>query len=221
MTSCSSWTTTPPLHPIGSSGCSRRTATTTWSPSGGAPRPDYGRPRPSWFPHEFNWVFGCAYRGLPEERAATPRLIGASMSVRREALLEIGGFHSDNHDDMDMCHRLQIRWPNRVLVYEPAAVVHHFVHPDRLTWRYFWRRCFFVNRGKVAAHHNIGTSGNLDADAAFVRRTLTRGAMIELRAALGGDGGAVLRMLATAAGVALAAAGYAVGTVELARNRST
>ena len=76
---------------------------------GGAPMPEFEGARPRWFPFEFDWVFGCAYSGLPEKQAPLARLIGANMSVRRLALAEIGGFHSDNHDDMDMCHRLMHR----------------------------------------------------------------------------------------------------------------
>ena len=49
------------------------------------------------------------------------------MSVRRAALADIGGFHSDNHDDMDMCHRLKDRRPAEQIVYEPMARVQHFV----------------------------------------------------------------------------------------------
>ena len=126
---------------------------------GGAPMPDYSRPRPRWFPYEFDWVFGCVYAGLPTELAPTPRLIGAVMSVRRDALEQIGYFHSDDHDDMDLCHRLARRWPNQQILFEPGAIARHHVHPERLTWSYFWRRCFFVNRSKVAAHRDIPGSG--------------------------------------------------------------
>jgi hypothetical protein len=159
-------------------------------------------------------VFGCVYRGLPETRGTTPRLIGASMSVRREALLTIGGFHSDNHDDMDMCHRLRLRWPSSQLLFEPASVVRHHVPAERLTWRYFWRRCFFVNMGKVAAHRNIEGAGNLHADRAFARRTLLDGTARELRQLARGDVTALARMLVMPIGLALAAAGYAVGTIR-------
>ena len=83
---------------------------------GGAPTPDYSRPRPVWFPHEFDWVFGCVYAGMPTKLAPTSRLIGAVMSVRRDALRTIGYFHSDNHDDLDMCHRLARRWPDKQIL---------------------------------------------------------------------------------------------------------
>ena len=92
---------------------------------GGAPLPVFEVRRPRWFPHEFDWVFGCAYRGLPLTRAPLAHLIGANMSVRRSALQEIGGFHSDDQDDMDMCHR--IAFAQHGVLYEPLAIVHHFV----------------------------------------------------------------------------------------------
>ena len=73
---------------------------------GGAPLPNYGAPRPTWFPPEFDWVFGCHYRSLPTQLAPVRHLIGASMSVRRDDILAVGGFHADDHDDMDLSHRI-------------------------------------------------------------------------------------------------------------------
>lgn len=139
---------------------------------GGGPKPRYEVPRPSWFPFEFDWVFGCAYRGLPSERAATGRLIGASMSARRRAILKVGGFYSDNHDDMDLSHRLIAEFGHESVVYDPSIQVSHFVTRERLTWSYFWRRCFYVNRGKVLAVSDLENAGNLNADLAFVRQAV-------------------------------------------------
>lgn len=182
---------------------------------GGAPLPEMGgRKRPGWFPFEFDWVFGCAYTGLPTSLAPARHLIGASMSVRRALLAEIGGFHSDNHDDMDMCHRLAARHSDRRIMFEPAAVVRHHVHPERLTWGYFWRRCFFVNRGKVAAFRAMDEAGNLGAETSFVTRTLTAGVGRELRRLLSGDPAAVARIVTMTLGILLAGTGYCVGTLE-------
>ncbi len=36
---------------------------------GGRPEPEYETARPWWFPSESDWVFGCAYEGLPDEVA--------------------------------------------------------------------------------------------------------------------------------------------------------
>ena len=112
-------------------------------------------------------MFGCAYRGLPARRAPLAHLIGANMSARRSVLQEIGGFHSDSHDDMDMCHR--VAFARYQVVYEPLAVVHHFVPTTRTTWRYFWRRCYFVNKGKVEAFANMRDAANLGAESGVCR----------------------------------------------------
>jgi len=181
---------------------------------GGAPLPHYAAPRPAWFPHEFDWVFGCAYAGLPTRAAPILHLIGTTMAVRRPDLLGIGGIHSNDHGDMELSHRLLERNPGTKLIYEPAARVRHHVPASRLTWRYFWRRCFFVNRSKVAAMRQMGSAAHLRAERSFAARALTRGVLRGLAQALRGDGGGLARSLAICAGVALAGAGYATGAIE-------
>jgi cellulose synthase/poly-beta-1,6-N-acetylglucosamine synthase-like glycosyltransferase len=187
---------------------------------GGAPHPVYETRRPHWFPFEFDWVFGCTYRGLPETRGPLAHLIGANMSVRRHALAEIGGFHSDDHDDMDMCHRLAHHRPNDQLLFEPNAIVRHFVRAERVTWRYFWRRCFWVNRSKVTALQQMEGAANLSAERAFVLRAISRGTRDGLRDALRGDLWGIVRAISIIIGVTLAAAGHIVGRVQLLVRRS-
>jgi GT2 family glycosyltransferase len=181
---------------------------------GGRPLPVFSLPRPRWFPPEYDWVFGCAYVGLPTITAPIRHVIGAAMSVRRVDLVAIGYFHSDNHDDMDMCHRLLHHSPTSQILFEPSAVVRHYVHPNRLTWKYFWRRCFSVNRGKVKAFRQMGAARNLDAERSFARRTLTNGLTKGGRELLHGDLGGLSRSFVLCLGLALAGLGYAFGTIE-------
>ena len=94
---------------------------------GGAPLPRYETERPRWFPANFDWVFGCASAGLPTELGPYPRLIGANMSVRRESYIAVGDCRSIDFDDLDLCLRLSQKDDPRRLMYEPRAVVHHFV----------------------------------------------------------------------------------------------
>ena len=187
---------------------------------GGAPLPEFEAARPGWFPLEFDWVFGCAYSGLPESQAPVARLIGANMSVRRLALVEIGGFHSDNHDDMDMCHRLRDLRPAEQIIYEPLARVHHFVPAARTRWGYFWRRCFFVNKGKVAAFHQMEGAANLSADIGFVGRALSHGVSRGLRQTLKGDAWGAARAAAILAGIVLAGSGHLAGAWQLRKTRT-
>ncbi len=178
---------------------------------GGAPIPRYEVDRPRWIPYECNWVFGCAYRGLPTTRAPARHLIGANMSIRRAVLLSWGGFHSDNHDDMDLSHRAAHAHGRRSVVFDPAAVVVHYVPASRLTWDYFWRRCFYVNRGKAQAFRTMGGASNLNAEVAFGVRGLTRGLLEEARALARGDLYAPVRYGALVCALALGAAGTLVG----------
>jgi len=187
---------------------------------GGAPMPVYETSRPKWIPPQMDWVFGCYYEGLPTTLEPTRRLIGASMSARRVGLDAIGGFQSDNHDDMDMCHRLALEYPAGQILFEPRAIVRHNVVAERVTWRYYWRRCFFVNRGKAAALQQMGEAGSTAADRTFVLGALASSARAALRDARRGDVSGVARFAALFAGVALAALGFSVGQFELRRGRS-
>ena len=181
---------------------------------GGAPVATYESPRPRWFPFECNWIFGCAYRGLPERRAPIDHMIGANMSVRREALLSWGGFQSDNHDDMDLSHRTIHAYGATAVLYEPDAVVHHFVPKSRLTWNYFWRRCFYVNKGKVKAFRDMNEASNLRAEVRFAIRSISQALVNETKALLRGDQYAPVRYAALLCALALGGAGAIVGRLQ-------
>jgi glucosyl-dolichyl phosphate glucuronosyltransferase len=188
---------------------------------GGYPRPIYARERPRWFPYEFDWIFGCAYRGLPTETAPTQRLIGTTMAARREDLVAIDGFHFDAFEDMAMCHQLQHLKPDGILLWEARAVVDHHVHADRLTWAYFWRRCFSVNRAKVAVMKQMGTAGDTSADRRFAFRTLGACTADAVKGLARGDVGGVLRLGGAVAGLGCAAVGFALGLVQWRVRRPT
>jgi cellulose synthase/poly-beta-1,6-N-acetylglucosamine synthase-like glycosyltransferase len=181
---------------------------------GGAPVAKYETERPRWLPYECNWIFGCAYRGLPEHVGPIDHMIGANMSVRREVLMSWGGFQSDNHDDMDLSHRaIHAHGPASVL-FDPSAIVYHFVPSQRLTWTYFWRRCFFVNKGKVAAFQNMGEASNLNAEIKYAGRSLTRALVLEGRELLTGDAYAPVRYAALIAAIGLGGAGALAGRLK-------
>jgi len=184
---------------------------------GGRPVPIFETSRPRWFPLQFDWVFGCAYDGLPTSQRPLSHLIGANMSVRRHLLEQVGGFHSDRHDDMDMCLRVANIKGSEAVIYEPAATVRHFVPASRLTWNYFWRRCFFVNEGKVEAFARMGDAATLGAETRFVRYALSKAVPREILRAATGDAGALARAGALIVGLGLAAAGHVTGKIKLSR----
>jgi cellulose synthase/poly-beta-1,6-N-acetylglucosamine synthase-like glycosyltransferase len=181
---------------------------------GGAPLPRYETGRPEWFPTNFDWVFGCAYEGLPETVAPLRHLIGANMSVRRDAFEEVGGFIGSDFDDLNLCMRLAARFGEQSIYYTPHAIVRHYVPQERLTWRYFWRRCYFVNREKIRVFRQIGAAANLTAEVEFVLRALTRQTVTQLRRGAAGEPGALRALGAMVAGIGLAAAGNLRGKLD-------
>ena len=178
---------------------------------GGAPLPRYETGRPRWFPANFDWVFGCAYAGMPAELAPYPRLIGASLSVRRETFNDIGGFHSIDFDDLDLCLRLALKSEACRLMFEPRAIVHHVVPEQRVSWRYFWRRCFFVNREKVEVFSEFGSAASMGAESQFVVRAITAQLVADVDDVLHGRFFGLPRMGAMFIGISMAAAGNLVG----------
>ena len=106
------------------------------------------------------------------------------MSVRRRALAEIGSFHSDDHDDMDMCHRLMYLVRRTESMSRPHGSITSFLQRDDVG--YSWRRCFFVNKGKLEAFRQMEGAADLSADIGFVGRKLSRGVSRGLREALRG-----------------------------------
>jgi glucosyl-dolichyl phosphate glucuronosyltransferase len=181
---------------------------------GGAPLPEYETRRPIWFPTNFDWIFGCAYEGLPATTAPLRHLIGANMSVRREALEAVGGFHGDEFDDLNLCMRLAGQYGEYRIFYAPTAVVHHFVPKKRVSWQYFWRRCFDVNRSKVTAFRRMGPAANLNAERSFVLRAITQQSVSAAKRGLTGEPGAFQSLAAMFVGLALAGLGHLRGRLD-------
>ena len=93
-------------------------------------------------------------------------------------------------------------------------MVHHFVSADRVTWRYFWRRCYFVNRRKVGVFQRIGSAANLVAEREFVIHALTAQARRTVRELASGRFEAVRVLAAMLAGISLAGIGHIRGRID-------
>lgn len=152
-----------------------------------APRWPAGR-RPTWWPPAFDWVVGCSYDGLPTSRAVVRNVIGANMSVRRDVLLQVGGFDgrvgrvgtaATGCEETEMYIRAAAATGGSV-VYEPAARVDHTVSADRVTWRYFLRRCHGEGRSKAVVARLAGQDAALSSERTYVTRVLPRAALTGL-----------------------------------------
>jgi glycosyltransferase involved in cell wall biosynthesis len=188
---------------------------------GGAVLPLFEGPRPRWMPEEFDWVVGCSYRGLPAERSPVRNLIGCNMSFRRDALERSGGFaHRLGRvgtdclgcEETELCIRLGRETPGAVILYDPAARVAHRVTRARATLAYFLSRCHAEGLSKAEVVRRWGSSGGLESERRYVRRTLPAGVRDGLAASLGGDGSGLARAGAIALGLTATVAGYAAGS---------
>ena len=151
---------------------------------GGAVIPRWECSRPAWFPEEFQWVVGCTYRGMPDERAPIRNPIGANMLVKREVFEAIGGFRAGigrvgtlpvGCEETELCIRTRQHWPQRSFLYDPRASVAHFVPMKRATWRYFLARCYAEGRSKAMISRFVRTQDALSSERSYVARTLPQG----------------------------------------------
>ena len=152
--------------------------------------------RPAWFPPEFDWVVGCMHSGMPKEREPVRNAIAANMAIRREEMLAVGGLRKEfsrieknaaGGEETDLCIRLTERWPERMILFDPAPAVEHCVPPERGELRYFITRCFAEGRSKAALARLVGSQSGLSSERSYVRRTLPLGVLRGLGDVLHGE----------------------------------
>lgn len=174
---------------------------------------------PSWWPRAFDWVVGCSYTGMPTSRTPVRNVIGANMSVRRDAALEIGGFNPDmgrvgtrplGGEETELYIRIAQARPGTVVLYEPRATVRHHVTPERATWAYFRSRCYAEGLTKAALSRNTTSSEALSSETTYVSRVLPREFV---RGLFSGD---PRRGLAVVGGLTFTGLGYARGLASVA-----
>jgi len=195
---------------------------------GGWVRPAWRAPRPAWLPEEFLWVLGCSYTGLPRSLASVRNPIGANMSFRRALFDAVGGFDTGTGrvgGDAAGCEETEFSirpcqgTPGARILLEPGAVCHHAVTPDRLTRRYFRRRCAAEGRSKAVVSTLTGADAALSSEHAYVRRTLPAGVLRGLRDAVTGDPTGLARAGAIVEGATVTAVSYLRMRRRLRRQR--
>lgn len=183
--------------------------------------------RPAWFPEEFDWVVGCAYRGLPTGRSPVRNVLGGNASFRRTAFDAAGGFATGIGRDGDrrplgceeteLCIRLSRARPDAVLLLDDRAVIHHRVPHARERFGYFRTRTYSEGLSKALVARSVGAGRGLQSERRYTTRVLPAGVARGLRDALLGRPGGAGRAGAIVTGVLAAAAGYAVGSVRAHR----
>lgn len=125
---------------------------------------------PAWFPSELNWVVGCSYKGLPEQRTSVRNPIGCNMSFRRSIFNAVGYFRTDlgrfgatllGSEEPELSLRVLDRFPEFKIIYEPRAVVYHKVSKNRRKITYLFKRSFYegISKALVVSKKNSGNIG--------------------------------------------------------------
>jgi GT2 family glycosyltransferase len=197
--------------------------------TGGGIHPDWERRRPRWMPEEFLWAVGGSYAGMPTRTAPIRNVWSASMIVRRDVFIAVGGFRvgfgklgdQNRPEDTELCLRMSAldggHW-----MYVPDAVIRHEVPAKRSTFGFFLRRCYAEGRGKVQMAALDTPTDTLRADSLGTERaylwSLPKAVVRNLGAALTGRGADhALKAGGVVAGVAAAAYGGAVETLHTRR----
>jgi GT2 family glycosyltransferase len=192
--------------------------------AGGRVLPLWQDRRPAWFPDELGWVVGCSYLGMPTRRGPVRNVIGAGMSLRRDALLAAGGFaphlgriadRGAGCEETELCLRLRTVDPRCEVLHEPAAVVHHVVPADRGTWSYLARRCVAEGRSKATVAALRGAGPGLSSERAYSLRVIPRGVLRGLSDLLRGDVSGGGRAVALMGALALTTWGFVAGTATV------
>ena len=187
---------------------------------GGAVIPRWLSHKPAWFPAEFHWVVGCSYLGMPLSSMEIRNPIGANMAFRREVFDNIGGFRNGigrvgmkplGCEETELCIQARNRWPQKIFLYQPAAIVFHRVPENRIHWRYFCSRCYAEGLSKANVARFVGKKDALASERTYTLRTLPLGIVRSL-----GDGllhhdlAGLTRAGAIVLGLAVTTAGYLI-----------
>lgn len=149
---------------------------------GGFIRPLWENGSPAWFPEELNWVVGCSYKGLPENRACVRNPIGCNMSFRKSAFGKVGYFRGDvgrfgkkllAGEESEFSIRIREKIPNSKIIYEPSVVVHHRVDKNRTSLKYLWKRSFFEGVSKaLITNSKYNSSSTLSTEDQYLKYLL-------------------------------------------------
>ncbi len=105
----------------------------------------------SYFPQELYWIIGCTYKGQPQKVSEVRNLIGCNMSFRKEVFKKVGLFDASmgrvgnvqlTGEETQLCIRLKNKIPWARILYDPNAIVLHYIPNSRLSFSYITQRSF-------------------------------------------------------------------------------
>lgn len=125
---------------------------------GGKIVPTFDKKRPKWLPEELDWIVGCTYKGMPENKVEVRNPIGANMSFRKEAFEVAGLFKTEvgrygkkllGSEETEFAMRLKRLRPDVKIMYDPSAIVFHRIPESRIKLRYAMKRAYYEGYSKA------------------------------------------------------------------------
>jgi glucosyl-dolichyl phosphate glucuronosyltransferase len=172
---------------------------------------------PEWWPDLYDWVIGCNDQRVAPASAVVRNPTGANMGFRRDEVMAVGGFSEHlgrttdaplGCEETELGIRLTRAHPSMRVVSVPDAVCFHRVPKERVTWRYFRRRCVAEGRSKAV----VARLTSFGAATSSERHYTGRAVPVAIAKAM--VTGHLRRAVAIAAGIALASCGFVPGLLK-------
>jgi glucosyl-dolichyl phosphate glucuronosyltransferase len=140
---------------------------------------------PDYFPDELNWLVGATNIGFVEDRIMEVRnTYGGNMSFKREVFQKAGvfnsgfGFSGASHlqaEEPEMALRMK-QVLGKGVIYNPAAIVYHKIHPSKAALRVIFKRSFFQGYSKALLRklQTAANPMNMNMEKSYLRYLLKR-----------------------------------------------
>jgi len=142
---------------------------------GGRCLPKYETDPPKWLRYMWFKSLGvrhCGYLSLLDmggkEKEIDPYYVwGLNFSIRKRILIELGGFHPDSYPrhlqrfqgDGDGGLTLKLKSKGYKSIYQPKALVYHYISEERMSIEYFEQRMFY--QGVCNSYTEIRRNGGI------------------------------------------------------------
>jgi GT2 family glycosyltransferase len=187
--------------------------------------PIWGGSKPRWFPEEFLWTVGCSYRGLPVTAQEVRNGFGGASMFKRQLFERAGLFAISlgrqgtniplSCEDTELCIRGKAAFPEGRFILEPASVIWHYVPCSRLTWTYFYRRCYAEGLSKAYLTTLFESAPSLATERVYVMRALSSGLVLGFADFFFRfDSEGLRRSAAIILGLASAGVGFCIGKIQ-------